>query len=417
MARITELNLRDIRCFEGEHKAELSRITLLVGENSTGKSTFLGCYSAFATLVNMVDLGKGKEDHFDRIPFRMGKFDTIVRSGESEFSISGRFDNHIHTSARFCFIRGEEDGGLFEREVDFEFNDAAGTAKHINISFLRDSNSLRFKGPGFVFDLDRANISYIPISTWLSRNVRQGFLPYDGDRVTFKKRKDSGSQEEISEFAKFINFFRSEMPLADQPSLLVEAVDPEFPPRKRKYVSTPSHLDNDETNVSVGEIGRELGLLKEITVKELPEDRGTEVLVKIDGGSYNLVDVGYGVHSLLPLLKAINQSAPAKIFLLQQPEIHVHPVAQAQLAQYMAEGGHDFIIETHSDHLIDRFRICVMQGVLLPEELSIIYFEPNEDRGRSQIHSIRVDKQGNLVGMPDSYRLFFLRETEKLLGF
>lgn len=415
MARITELNLRDIRCFDGEQTAELSRITLLVGENSTGKSTLLGCYNAFATLTNMVDLGK--ENPFDSPPFCMGKFDTIVRSGKSEFTVGGRFEDHIHTSAEFSFIQRKEDGALFEREVDFEFKSAEGIAKHINISFLRDSDSLRFKGPGFVFDLDRANISYIPISTWLSRNVRQGFLPYDGDRVTFKKRKDFVSREEITEFVKFVNFFRSEMPLADRLSLLVEAVDPGLPPREREYISTPPHLDNDEANVSAGKIGRELGLLKEITVKELPEDRGTEVLVKIDGGSYNLADVGYGVHSLLPLLIAINQAEPAKIFLLQQPEVHVHPVAQAQLAQHMVEGSHDFIIETHSDHLIDRFRICVMQGALLPEELSIIYFEPNEDRDRSRIHNIRVDKQGNLVGMPDSYRLFFLRETEKLLGF
>ena len=207
------------------------------------------------------------------------------------------------------------------------------------------------------------------------------------------------------------------MPLPSEPAFAVETVDPELPPRKRKYDSEPPHLNNAETNNRLGGIGEELGLFEGIAVNYLHEDLKTEILVKINGRTHNLVDVGYGVHSLLPLLRAISQVEPARIFLLQQPEIHVHPVAQALLAQHMAEGTHDFIIETHSDHLIDRFRICVMQGVLAPEELSIVYFEPDKDRGRSRIYSIRVDKQGNLIGMPDNYRLFFLQETEKLLGF
>ena len=42
MGRITELRLRDVRCFDGEQSAKLGRITLLLGENGAGKSTFLG---------------------------------------------------------------------------------------------------------------------------------------------------------------------------------------------------------------------------------------------------------------------------------------------------------------------------------------------------------------------------------------
>ena len=40
-----ELILQDVRCFQDEQRGRLRPITLLVGENSTGKTTFLGCYS------------------------------------------------------------------------------------------------------------------------------------------------------------------------------------------------------------------------------------------------------------------------------------------------------------------------------------------------------------------------------------
>ena len=95
----------------------------------------------------------------------------------------------------------------------------------------------------------------------------------------------------------------------------------------------------------------------------------------------------------------------------------MHPRAQAALAQWMAESGRGFVIETHSDHFVDRLRICVMNGTLAPDELSIVYFEPTEDGARSRMHSISVDPQGNLEGAPDGYRSFFLEETRSLLGF
>lgn len=414
MARISELTLRDIRCFADEQRARLGRVTLLVGENSAGKSTFLGCYKAFATLANMIDLGN--ENQFDKSPFRMGGFDSIVRSGKSEFAISGRFEDHLYSAARYCFCRGDRER-LLEREVDFELGSSGSEPRHINISVLPDANNvLRFRGADFTFDLDLSEITYISTSSWLSRNVREGFLPFNGDRAIFEKRRgpDTGS-EELAEFAKFINFFRSEMPLPDGTSFNVKAIEPELPRRNRGYRSIPSHLENDETTILLGKIGTDLGLWEEIVVKE--RQVGCEVLIKTATGQHNLIDVGYGIHSMLPLLSAIGPSHPEKVFLLQQPEIHVHPVAQAQLAQYMTKSKHGFIIETHSDHFVDWFRICVMEGKLPPEDLSIVYFEPIDDRTKSRIYSLGVDAQGNLQDVPDGYRRFFLQETEKLLGF
>lgn len=130
------------------------------------------------------------------------------------------------------------------------------------------------------------------------------------------------------------------------------------------------------------------------------------------------MDVGYGVSQSLPILVDI-LSAQRQGFILQQPEVHLHPRGQAELAGFFVEATRKrrnrFLIETHSDHIVDRIRISVRRGLLRPEDVSILYFEPH---GSSvQIHSMSLDKQGNLRGEPVGYREFFARETDRLLGF
>ena len=74
------------------------------------------------------------------------------------------------------------------------------------------------------------------------------------------------------------------------------------------------------------------------------------------------------------------------------------------------------VVETHSDHLVDRVRMDVRDGSaqLKPEDVSILYFERRDLDVR--IHSLCVDERGNVLGAPPSYRRFFMEETRKSLG-
>ena len=425
MGRITELRLRDVRCFDGEQSAKLGRITLLLGENGAGKSTFLGCYKTLAKLANLSDVVDGRNhdlddtNHFDDKPFHMGPFDTIVRSGKADFTVGGSFEDHCHTGATFTFAAGE-DAASVDRKVRLEFNGTGTARKALDIEWLREPDTLRFDGPNFSFDLDRSEISYATISTWLSRYARHGVFPFHGEPSDFRRRSGSrGSSDDSVKFGKFVSFLKSELPLPGTPSFAVEAPDPALPPRQRGYASPPVYLDarRDADLRYLGEVGKKLGLWDNVSVRSNPADGNFEVLIGTPSGRRNLVDVGYGVHSLLPLLHTMHQRKPGTAFLLQQPEVHLHPSAQADLAQLMAESDHGFLIETHSEHFTDRFRICVMEKILRPEELSVVYFEPSPDGKNSRIHSMGVDASANLLNVPNSYRSFFLRETKHLLGF
>jgi predicted ATPase len=104
--------------------------------------------------------------------------------------------------------------------------------------------------------------------------------------------------------------------------------------------------------------------------------------------------------------------------LLQQPEVHLHPRAQAALGSLFPKlvtgEGKQFIIETHSDYLIDRIRQEVAKGSIESGNVLILFFD--KPRQYTKVHRLLLDKQGNIQGAPRSYRKFFLTEEHNLLS-
>ena len=83
------------------------------------------------------------------------------------------------------------------------------------------------------------------------------------------------------------------------------------------------------------------------------------------GTSANLSDVGFGLSQILPVVVQGLQMRPGSIYLVQQPEIHLHPDAQADLADffiYLATKGVMTIVETHSEYLLLRIRRRLAEG-------------------------------------------------------
>jgi predicted ATPase len=105
--------------------------------------------------------------------------------------------------------------------------------------------------------------------------------------------------------------------------------------------------------------------------------------------------------------------------LIQQPEVHLHPRAQAELGTLFARSvgapAHQtFVIETHGDYIIDRIRIEVARGCLKKEDVTIVFFE--RDQHGSTATNLYVNENGEIENAPDGFRSFFLEEQTKLLG-
>lgn len=112
-------------------------------------------------------------------------------------------------------------------------------------------------------------------------------------------------------------------------------------------------------------------------------------------------DLGIGVSQVLPIIvNAINLKS--KMILIEQPELHLHPRLQAELAELFIETAthkskqqNTYILETHSEHIILRILRRIREGKLSPQDVSILYVSP--DRTGNLITHIEVDSDGDFL--------------------
>lgn len=171
----------------------------------------------------------------------------------------------------------------------------------------------------------------------------------------------------------------------------------------------------------INQFGLQSGLFSEISIKNYGSGHGEpfQLHVRLPGqnGDRNILDVGYGVSQVLPILVEVALSNDGWL-LLQQPEVHLHPRAQAELGTYIsravARNKARFVIETHSDYLVDRVAIAIRDGVLNPDDVTLLYFA-SSTRGIT-IHPLSYSNSGVLIDPPNGYRAFFLEEEALYLG-
>lgn len=113
----------------------------------------------------------------------------------------------------------------------------------------------------------------------------------------------------------------------------------------------------------------------------------------------SILDVGFGISQILPIIVQ-SMLSTGKTLIIEQPEIHLHPKLQADLGTLVATCskepfGNQFIIETHSQHLILRLQKLIRQGKLTPEDVAVIYVD-RCDNG-SQCIELRLDKDGDFI--------------------
>ena len=165
--------------------------------------------------------------------------------------------------------------------------------------------------------------------------------------------------------------------------------------------------------------GERSGLFEDVYIRNLGDQPGDpfQVMLTLGGKPVNLLDVGYGVSQALPVVVQSILAAEEDLVLLQQPEVHVHPTAQAALGSFFVDmavqTGKSFVVETHSDYIVDRIRIEIARGKIPSEAFLILYFERKGTK--TTVYPLTVDSLGNILGAPPTYRDFFLKEDMDLL--
>ena len=142
-----------------------------------------------------------------------------------------------------------------------------------------------------------------------------------------------------------------------------------------------------------------------------------ELIIKFKGANLNINNVGYGVSQALPLVVEFLTSEKQRVFAVQQPEVHLHPRAQAALGELIfelvKEKRHSFFVETHSDYLIDRFRLS-MRSDDDPPPSQMLFFNRTPEGNR--VYPLPISKKGLYpIVQPDEFRDFFVKEELRML--
>ena len=439
------VSVSDFRCFGDEQTARLAPLTLFVGDNSTGKSSLM----ALIGVLWEAHFSRHLQPDFNRELFDLGGFRDMVhfRGGRG-----GR-----RTSFTAGLVLGDKLGKSHGLEATVTFHEKDGypeaqsyvyTENGLSIKVCNESKRVTLMyqeaggPPSPVHDFGQSE--FIPR---VDGPLLHPLLWSIGNRdyVDSSERQQrlrdaifaiANKIDSISQKFQSGNFsFAFMAPLRAQPKRIYllgsSMIDPEAYNLPNQLITTkhtnPVHWKR--LKASIETFGRHLGLFSQFDVVATANETGIgpfEMRVKGNpnrprpvGPWRNLVDVGYGVSQILPLVCRLSDPS-MRLHLIQQPEIHLHPKAQAALGsflcQWVAEGRGQVIVDTHSQYLLDRVRMEVRDSRIDigATDTSVAFFE---SRGlESKIANIGFDHLGNVSGAPPGYNSFFVDEVTRSLG-
>jgi hypothetical protein len=181
---------------------------------------------------------------------------------------------------------------------------------------------------------------------------------------------------------------------------------------------------------------REVGRVRLLRIRRISRAaRIFEVRLRdTDSGRWaNFADVGFGVGQAFPVFVEGLRTPIGGTFLVQEPEIHLHPDAQLAMANFLVQlalSGRQVIAETHSENLLLRVRALLLASKntnknkkslhLSPDMVSILHVN-KDNNGESHIHQLSIDEMGQISNWPAGFmeeatseRIRLLEEMSKI---
>ena len=429
------LYIDNFRGFEKTY-LELREINFFVGENSTGKTSLLKLIGILAS-PNFWRYNQFGEDLKS-----LGQFSDIITSpiedSKDFFQIAILGDENPESNdfsvIKLIFI--EKDSSPSLKDIRLLNRNAE---IHINI----DGNIVKYRFQKKKYKLPNSSSSKFNFfKEWVTTN-KLNTLPFIRKTLDIKGISPildqltylliSSGELGLEEKLKVPNFLENvawTAPVRSQPektydrtTLYFEASGKHSPYVLQKYL-----LDDKVSRNILIKFGEDSGLYDNIIINELNDSsyksNSFELQFKLDHRVLNITNVGYGISQVLPLVVEVVFRPAASWFAIQQPEIHLHPRAQAAFGDFIFKSNqidkHKFIIETHSDFIIDRCRIKISKNKspdssIQQSQAQVIFF--SRSLKGNQLDCIRIQTDGSYEeDQPADFRNFFIREQLELLN-
>ncbi len=415
---LRRIGLTNFKCWR-ELDMELAPITLLFGTNSSGKTAILQSLLMLKQTFYSIDqsqyinFGGGPQDYVD-----LGSYRDLVHSHDSGRDIGARLTwektgEILSRKARAIYPGDPADRFDFGKTIGYEVEWRMRKAIFVNRlaysttrdSRLEDSYSFRRKDDG----------SY---ALWMDGSRPDSELGgYPPPLSSFSLTDENGMS--------FTNYGGEFYHLMSS----LQYMGPLRGYSKRHYLQTGSEsrtAANHDVSFTISnligrtaekdklahKVGRELeslGLADGFEVRPIDaNERVYEVVVSNDGVESALLDVGFGVSQVLPIIVMLLSAPKGSIVLLEQPELHLHPGAQAAMADLMLQAaetrGFQLIVESHSEHILRRLQRRMAEAstdFARPENIKLYFCQPGEDGSTAE--EVIIDRFGQISNWPENF--------------
>jgi len=414
------------------------QVNFLIGENSTGKSSVLNAIALLSSPEFWFNLNFNTREH------EFGGYKDIVSvssSDKSEFQMGIFKDDGKHKKSSCYMIHFKEGkNGLpvlsrFSQLCNEFVATVVLTDKSIKIFGTKKIPSCTscFELKGCFDYLRRIPDLY-----------RSGYKNISGDLKIFMKKNpislfpivveklfpeivNEKKEEDYFEFPTLASNFASLAPIRTKPKRTYDGYAQKFSPEGEHtpYILRSKIWKKGDSSFkeSLEKYGNDSGLYSSINISQFGNDKSApfELLVNLSGNSsLRINSVGYGVSQVLPVIVELINRPKNTFFNVQQPEVHLHPKAQAALGDLFFSVAINkkniLCVETHSDYLVDRFRMNYRKHETDENFAQILFFK--RDENGNVINTIKILEDGEYGDdQPPEFREFFLEEQRKILGF
>ncbi|MDE0447237.1 MAG: AAA family ATPase [Spirochaetaceae bacterium] len=410
---ISEISVRGFKSLARESRIEVRPLTILAGANSSGKSSIM---------QPLLLMKQTLEASYDSGPLLMNgpnakftsadQFISRSQSNSRDFSVEIVTSDDITNKIEFSVTEAK---GLEIRAmmVDVILDDVGKRSIHLTPSLAPkavESALLRFL-PEMMNELIKPGIPLV-----VSRH--RCFLTVRPARV--------GRQDRLYVLPSLFTFTSGELlrmihvpGLRGNPERIYDrtAPGPVFPGTFERYVAT---IIADWQSLGDDRVGRieamlgNLGLTTKVvadaisdTQIELQVGRIPGVTTALPNGDHvNIADVGFGVSQVLPVLVSLLVAEEGQLVYIEQPELHLHPRAQYELAIVIAEAarrGVKLVLETHSALLLLHVRTLMATGQLDRDLVKLHWFSRNPEDGMTSIQTADLDELGSFGDWPEDF--------------
>jgi len=416
----------------------IRRVNFLVGENSTGKSSFL----ALAELLSEPDFWFNLD--FNSGNYEFGGYKDIVSAlsrDQKEFQIGvcKEADKKGDAATYYLLHFREANDGAPElarfsqltkhylATLRFTNNELAvavlkepsecsGSSCHQNcFAFLKQaaiSSSLEYK---ILKDNEARYMRHAPIPSF------PGIVAHLFDDKAIRATIESFP------FPSLAMSFAGMAPIRTTPKRTYDGYIKRFSPEGehtpyviREKLPTGKTVTN-EFKTALDAFGTDSGLFESVGITQFGADAAApfELTVTLGSKPLRVNSVGYGVSQVLPVVVELLTRKKRSWLSIQQPEVHLHPKAQAALGNVLFHAAIDesqtLLVETHSDYLMDRFRLCMRDHKHPSEFAQVVFFERKRDG--NQMFPMVIEHDGEYPDdQPVGFRQFFLSEQQHILG-